>query len=83
MVVEPDTDHDAINNLVSGHIPGAEVNRIHGKELDITLPQSGISNFAGKNITMNLKSLHAIRPSLKYFVCLTWAQLFKTNDVIS
>ena len=51
MVVEPGSDHDAIDNVVSGHVPGAEVNRVHGKELDITLPQSGVSNFAGKYLS--------------------------------
>ena len=48
MVVEPDTDHNRIDNLISQYIPGSEVGRVHGKELDITLPHSAISNFAGK-----------------------------------
>ena len=48
MVVEPDTNHNAIDNLISQYIPGSEVGRVHGKELDITLPHSEISNFAGK-----------------------------------
>ena len=50
MVVEPDSDQGAIDSLVAGFVPGAEVNRVHGKELDITLPQAGISNFAGISI---------------------------------
>lgn len=47
MVVEPDCDTEKISEVVSSVVPGAEVNRVHGKELDITLPQSGVEQFPG------------------------------------
>ena len=54
MVVEHDTDHNQIDNLVSQYIPGSEVGRVHGKELDITLPHTAISNFACKVLLLSV-----------------------------
>lgn len=47
MVVEPNSDTEKIAELVSSVVSGSEVNRVHGKELDITLPQNGVSEFPG------------------------------------
>ena len=33
--------------MVSTIVAGSEINRIHGKELDITMPHDGVGNFAG------------------------------------
>ncbi|XP_060587751.1 cholesterol transporter ABCA5-like isoform X2 [Ruditapes philippinarum] len=46
MVVEPDCDTQKVSNLVSGIVSGSEINRVHGKELDITLPYDGVSKFS-------------------------------------
>ncbi|XP_053402183.1 cholesterol transporter ABCA5-like isoform X2 [Mercenaria mercenaria] len=46
MVVEPDCDTQKVSSVVSGIVSGSEINRIHGKELDITLPYDGVSKFS-------------------------------------
>ncbi|WAR12284.1 ABCA6-like protein [Mya arenaria] len=56
MVVEPDSDSCRIGDLVSEVISGSEVNRVHGKELDITLPQTEVERFAGKRQCFGNKS---------------------------
>jgi len=52
MVVDPNSDSNKIVSLVSSLVEGSEVNRVHGKELDITIPQSGIDQFPGKFNTL-------------------------------
>lgn len=47
MVVENDCDPEAVKQFVCGYITGADINRVHGQELDIMLPMSQVSNFAG------------------------------------
>ncbi|KAH3769106.1 hypothetical protein DPMN_170353 [Dreissena polymorpha] len=46
MVVEPDCDTDKVSYMVQEVVEGSEVNRVHGRELDITLPQAGVNKFA-------------------------------------
>ncbi|XP_060574789.1 cholesterol transporter ABCA5-like isoform X2 [Ruditapes philippinarum] len=46
MVVDHGGDTDGIKKLVKDHIPECETNRVHGQELDITLPLSQVSKFA-------------------------------------
>ena len=48
MVVEPTCDTGRVLQMVSSIVNGSEINRIHGKELDITMPHDGVANFAGK-----------------------------------
>ena len=47
MVVEPDCDSQKVLDLVNKSVPGSEVNRSHGKELDITMPRDQVQNFSG------------------------------------
>lgn len=47
MVIEPDCDTDKIAQTVASVVSGSEVNRVHGKELDITMPQAGVEQFPG------------------------------------
>lgn len=53
MVVEPDCDTEKISQLVSSIVTGSEVNRVHGKELDITMPQNGVEQFPGILVVIN------------------------------
>lgn len=45
MVLEPSADFDRIVELVKSHVPDAEYNRQHGKELIIRLPITAVSAF--------------------------------------
>ncbi|XP_053381131.1 cholesterol transporter ABCA5-like [Mercenaria mercenaria] len=46
VVVDQDGDADGIKCLIRDFIPEAETNRVHGQELDITLPLAQVSKFA-------------------------------------
>ena len=61
MVVEPDCDTQKVSDVVSGIVVGSEINRVHGKELDITLPYDGVSKFSGENITFYTIKLHWLK----------------------
>ena len=48
MVVDnPSDSSDSIHQFVKTHIPEAKLGRIHGKEVDITLPLTSADKFAG------------------------------------
>ena len=47
MVVEPDCDRLKVSDLVSAHVPGAEVSREHSKELAFRLPLKDVDKFPG------------------------------------
>lgn len=47
MVVEPACDVEDVTQLVQQHVEGAELMRVHGKELAFTLPIDRVSQFPG------------------------------------
>lgn len=68
MVVDPDCDSEKVDKFVSDIVQGSQVNRLHGKELDITLPHDQVNNFAGKYLSCMLdifilSILHLIVPA--------------------
>ena len=48
MVVDPACDRNGVTQLVQQFVPGAEMQRTHGKELSYTLPLDKVSQFPGK-----------------------------------
>ena len=50
VVDDPKQSSNSIHQFVMAHIPEAELTRIHGKELDITLPLASVDKFAGEVI---------------------------------
>lgn len=48
MVIEPNCETEKVSALVASIVSGSEINRIHGKELDITLPYDGVAKFSGR-----------------------------------
>ncbi|XP_065066088.1 cholesterol transporter ABCA5-like [Rhopilema esculentum] len=45
MVTEEDADRDKIVDLVTGKVSGAEMSRVHGKELNFRLPMKSVDQF--------------------------------------
>ena len=47
MVTEENCDRLSITELVKSHVPGAEMSRVHGKELSYRLPMKSVEHFPG------------------------------------
>ena len=52
MVTEDDADRDKIVDLVTGKVSGAEMSRVHGKELNFRLPMKSVDQFPGNKIVL-------------------------------
>ena len=80
MVVEPTCDTGRVLQMVSSIVNGSEINRIHGKELDITMPHDGVANFAGKLLFPSACIVHDIQLFVTYLK--KSALSFQENNVM-
>ncbi|KAL3876747.1 hypothetical protein ACJMK2_034544 [Sinanodonta woodiana] len=59
MNIRPGCDLEKIKELVTSIVPGAEVDRVHGKELNITLPHAEVSRFSELFSTLERTNLNS------------------------
>ena len=66
MVTEENCDRLSVSELVKSHVPGAEMSRIHGKELSFRLPMKSVDHFPGmfRRDDINLSPLSTIALTL-------------------
>ena len=55
MVTEDHCDREKITHLVTSNVSGAEMSRVHGKELSYRLPMKNVDQFPGNFISFSIQ----------------------------
>ena len=56
MVADDNCDQSVVSQIVTSQVPGAEMSRVHGKELSFRLPMKSVNHFPGKKTSIVFRS---------------------------